>query len=536
MPGNRTSDAHLIIHNIVNQYCHKYGKKVYGCFVDFQRAFDSIPRDVLFQKLHNYGIKGKFYKTLQNMYLNDKGCIKIGGELTEDFEINQGVKQGCILSPLLFNIFLSDLPKVLNKESNSPIKISDGKHISCIIWADDLLMLSETETGLNNMLGDLEAYAKNNGLTINTDKTKCMIFNKTGRLLRRKFVYGQHTIKTVRTYKYLGFIVTPSGEIKTGLNDLKDRALRALYKIKMKMGLYFEKYIKTTLKLFDTLIAPILLYASDFWGCLKLPVNNPIENTHNRFLKQMIGLQRQTSNIGVLLETGRVPMHLLGKKRCTKNWVRIAKTRSANSLITLSYDNALKNNLQWPTAIRTTLSKVGQLDLFLNTEKYIKPPSVLFFKRGCDIFHQEAFAEMHREDSKLRTYAKLKTDIGLENYLLNISNIEHRTSFTKIRLSNHKLKIEVGRHNNIPKEKRYCSFCPTLIEDEIHFLTQCPAYSTNRAKLMEEIDGRYYQQTDQESLFVFLMTNNEITHHTAKFITTASYIREFLLKKFRNEL
>ena len=88
----------------------------------------------------------------------------------------------------------------------------------------------------------------------------------------------------------------------------------------MKMGLYFEKHIKTTLKLFDTLIAPILLYASDFWGCLKLPVNNPIENTHNRFLKQMIGLQRQTSNIGVLLETGRVPMHLLGKKRCIKKF------------------------------------------------------------------------------------------------------------------------------------------------------------------------------------------------------------------------
>ena len=61
------------------------------------------------------------------MYLNDRGCIKVGGKITEDFEINQGVKQGCILSPLLFNIFLADLPEALNNEKNSPIHISDEK-------------------------------------------------------------------------------------------------------------------------------------------------------------------------------------------------------------------------------------------------------------------------------------------------------------------------------------------------------------------------------------------------------------------------
>ena len=66
------------------------------------------------------------------------------------------------------------------------------------------------------MLVDLKKYAEINKLTINTDKTQCMIFNKTGRLLRRHFAYGEHNIKNLREYKYLGFIVTPSGEIKTG--------------------------------------------------------------------------------------------------------------------------------------------------------------------------------------------------------------------------------------------------------------------------------------------------------------------------------
>ena len=404
------------------------------------------------------------------------------------------------------------------------------------IWADDLLILSETETGLNNMLHDLKVYAEGNGLTINTDKTQCMIFNKTGRLLRRNFAYGQHNIKTVRTYKYLGFVVTPTGEIKTGLSDLKDRALKAIYKIKMKMGQYFRKYVKTTLKLFDTLVTPILLYASDFWGCLRQPFNNPIENTHNRFLKELIGVQRQTSNTGVLLETGRVPIHLLAKKHCLKNWARVAKSRSANYLLISSYDNSLKHNLTWPTSIKNIFSKVGQLDLFLANEVSIKPPNEQFFERACDIFHQEAFAEINRGESKLRTYAKLKSRIGMENYLLEIPNIEDRISLTKIRLSNHRLNIEVGRHNKIPKNERFCPFCPTLIEDEMHFLLLCPTYATNRTKLFEELNITDIPSKDQESLFVSLMTNSSISHITARFLKTSIYIREFLVNKFRNDL
>ena len=210
--------------------------------------------------------------------------------------------------------------------------------------------------------------------------------------------------------------------------------------------------------------------------------------------------------------------------------------KSANYLVSLSYDNSLKNNLTWSTTIKDTFSNVGQLELFLTNGIREKLPYDLFFDRACDIFYQDAFAEIHRRESKLRTYAKLKTKIGLENYLLNISNIEDRISLTKIRLSNHKLNIEVGRHNKIPKHERFCPFCPTLIEDEMHFLLLCPAYSRIRVQLFEKLNIISLQQRNQESLFVFLMTNWNITRSTANFLKTAIHIREFLMKKFRNVL
>ena len=101
--------------------------------------------------------------------------------------------------------------------------------LSSIVWADDLVMFSETEEGLNDMLIELAVYTDENALTINTDKTKAMIFNKTGRLLKRNFKFRNTNIETVREYKYLGFILVPSGSFVSGLQDLKARANRAIF-------------------------------------------------------------------------------------------------------------------------------------------------------------------------------------------------------------------------------------------------------------------------------------------------------------------
>ena len=115
-------------------------------------------------------------------------------------------------------------------------------------------------------------------------------------------------------YEYLGFVITPSGEINTGLKDLRDRAYKAFMKIINDLGPSFNQDISIILDLVDSLVKPILLYASDFWGCLKLPKNNPIENMHMTMCKQILGVQKQTTNCGVLLEIGRIPLHIWAAK------------------------------------------------------------------------------------------------------------------------------------------------------------------------------------------------------------------------------
>ena len=93
-------------------------------------------------------------------------------------------------------------------------------------------------------------------------------------------------LETVRSHKYLGFLITLSGEINTALNDLRDRAMKAFFSLKTTLGIQFNRNVQTTLSIPDSLVKPILLYCSNFWGCLKLPKDNPIEKFHHMACKQ----------------------------------------------------------------------------------------------------------------------------------------------------------------------------------------------------------------------------------------------------------
>ena len=95
---------------------------------------------------------------------------------------------------------MSDLPKTLDSALRE--SYPNPAYPSCIIWADDIIILSETEDGLRKILKSMEEYCKENELTLNTEKNKCMIFNKGGHLLRKHFQFNDTMLETVRSYKF----------------------------------------------------------------------------------------------------------------------------------------------------------------------------------------------------------------------------------------------------------------------------------------------------------------------------------------------
>ena len=469
------------------------------------------------------------------MYTEDSSCIKIGDEMTTTFLCNQGVKQGCVLSATLFNIYLSDLPKLLSHDKNDPITITDNKILGCMLWADDLILLSKTETGLKNMLKCLELYTNENGLKLNIEKTKCMIFNKTGRLIRKHFTFKGKKLENTRGYKYLGFLLTPSGEITSGLKDLKDRAMRAYQKLKNMLNLHFSNNPIISIKLFDSLIKPILLYGSDFWGCLKMPKNNLIEIVQNTFLKDLLGVQKQTTNIGVLLELGKLPILLHARKASIKNWERIVSGKT-NEIVFNSFISANIFTLTWTESIKDNLSIMGMYDNFLEPlAPRNKDIHKRFHQRQIDIFYQNAFETIRQETSKLRTYSLLKDTQGIATYINNIPSVKDRIALSKLRLSNHKLNIETGRFLHLDKRERFCPFCENIIENEIHFVISCPKYKILREPLFSNLNEQIknFSTLSDKQKFICILTNpNE---KVGRFVRKIMEIREFLINSYRQK-
>ena len=105
----RTIDHILTIKNIIDKYIFKLPRKyLFSCFVDFKSAFDTIWRKALIHKLLTYEIGGNFLTILHRMYSEVFYCVKLQSGISDKIASNVGVKQGCVLSPTLFNLFLAD--------------------------------------------------------------------------------------------------------------------------------------------------------------------------------------------------------------------------------------------------------------------------------------------------------------------------------------------------------------------------------------------------------------------------------------------
>ena len=122
-------------------------------------------------------------------------------------------------------------------------------------------------------------------------------------------------------------------------------------------------------------------------------------------------------------------------------------------------------------------------------------------------FRADALSTISGPEHKLRTYALVKTEAGLEDYLESVRNVSVRTQFTKFRISDHNLEIEKGRHRGLSADQRFCPFCEYEVENEIHFLLECPIYKGLReADKVFRLDE---QNMSEKEKFIFLVSKGE---------------------------
>ena len=174
---SRANDHVLTLKTLVNKHVtDQKGKKLYACFVDFQKAFDSVWHEALFRKLENIGINGNLINIIKNIYQLTQCAVKINGKSTKCFKYEKGVEQGNPLSPILFNLFMNDIFEAVKNDSF--ITLDGQTKIDALMYADDLIILASSPEELQKSLDGLSAYCEKWKLNVNVKKTKCLTFSR----------------------------------------------------------------------------------------------------------------------------------------------------------------------------------------------------------------------------------------------------------------------------------------------------------------------------------------------------------------------
>ena len=508
--GMGTMDNIFVMHSLIS-HCINTNKKLYSAFIDFKKAFDFVVRDVLWFKLIQNGVRGKILNVIQAMYRNIKSRVKFNNTLSNEFSSYVGVRQGECLSPFLFSMYINDLESELMQNGVDGTDIGMLK-LYLLLYADDIVIFSSTSDGLQKGLDVLSDYCQKWKLTVNTEKTKIMIFRK-GRSLPRNlsFVFQGSVLEIVNKFVYLGITFSTGGSFNETHKTLSGQALKAIFKLNQYLYNFTDISPKHTLDLFDKLIVPILTYGGEIWGFSK-PLQQ--ERVHLQFCKKRLGVKRSTQNDFVYGELGRVPLQIKIFYSVINCWFKILEVEE-NRYIRYAYQLMLNdienkpNCVNWAARVKFLLSSLGFYEVWVNQGVGNKSAFLWAFKqRLTDSFMQDWNSRL-AESSRANFYS-LFSKFEYQPYLEVINVKKFRVTMTKLRVASHRLEIEVGRWarpNRVPIDERKCRLCNKL-EDEFHFLFECILYSDLRKQYIRKY---FWNRPNMIKLKELMSTTNKRT-------------------------
>ena len=523
-PGSRTADHVFVLKSMIDNL-KKRRKKLFACFVDFRKAFDSVWRDGLMFKLYKWGLGNKFCSLLQNMYSQLHSCVKVGNQITDYFVSEVGTRQGCNLSPNIFNLFINDLPKLLSKANTDPVILSDKK-IPILMYADDVVLLSQSESGLNRALNLLYIYCKKWKLEINTSKTKVMIFNSR-KHSHLNFYLGSKHIDICERYTYLGFVLTPSGKFKSCMEHLAAKAKRAYNSYRFNMTPQSGCPVQVLQLLFDSLVTPVALYGAEIWGLADVKLSstdttaidklffkkNVHSNLVNSFCKFTLQVHSKTSNVACQRELGVWPFVIPIIASTLKFYLR-AKHSEKTSLLNCALNSQLKINHSSSHNIEQIANMMNCNLMSDNTKMAIKKVGTTI-QNKLRVNCEKVSVNRIQESSKLMLLHNTIGTFKAKTYLRIIRNPAWRKAYTSWRISCHFLPIETGRRSGIIRSDRICTKCDhNIMGDESHALFTC------NNECLRKLRGIYYNkiltispqlsQMSHNDKLLYILSNHDI--------------------------
>jgi len=510
--GYSTVDHIFSLHAIIEIY-KALNKKLYCAFVDFKKAYDGIHRSLLWKKLLSYQINGKVLNVIKNLYAHAKSCV-CTKQCSTFFLSNIGLRQGENLSPILFALFLNDLQMhvsqvynglnelkdvILHNLSDDDVEVFVKLYI--LLYADDTVIMAESEKELQRALDGMYEYCVDNKLVVNANKTKIVIFAR-GKVRKYPiFLFGDDVIEVNDTYPYLGILFNYNGRFQKGEKKLYEQAQRAMFNVLSKCRKMFLP-IDICVELFDQLVLPILLYGVEVWG----PQSGYLaDKLRLKFFKLLTKCRMSTPTNIILGELGRYPSEVYIRCRVLNYWYRLQVQMKEFSFASILYNVMCKlhmdgrYNFIWIEKVHTWMNELGFCDILRH-----QGVSLCWFKSAVklrlqDQFKQKWFENIDNSESCIN-YRLFKCDWGLETYL-KILPVHVAILMFKFRSGNCNLPVVKLRFEGINREERVCSLCKEDVGDEFHYIMSCKSLCSERAKYIKS----YYRVNPNIIKFKSLM-------------------------------
>ena len=305
-PGMGTREGIFNIRTIIERFLEKQ-KTLFICFIDYEKAFDRVYHDGIIDCIGKIDMDGKDKRIIKELYWNQAAVVRLDDGVSDSFPIKRGVRQGCVLSPKLFNLYTEFVFREAEDLSGCVI---GGININNLRYADDTALMAESEADLQQIVNSVNTNSEAQGLRMNVKKTKTMVISRMEAPTVKITVNGE-ILEQVHKFQYLGQIITDDGKCDSEVKARIEIARRRFVGMK---DVLVSRQLSLSLRrrLVRCYVMSTLLYAAETWTmnsdlCRRI---NALEMwIYRRMLK--ISYEDHISNERVLERVGEKTCYLL---------------------------------------------------------------------------------------------------------------------------------------------------------------------------------------------------------------------------------
>jgi len=456
------------------------GKGVYACFVDFRKAYDTVPHGALFHRLHSLGIRGRALRFIQGLYSVSSMQVRLPGRVGPKVRVQRGVRQGCPMSPLLFDLYIDS---ILDECEGLGIDVA-GTNISGLLFADDVVCMATSRAGLQDILARVSWWADTWGMRVGANKCGVIAFAEgdlldtvSRRVRRRVWRLQGDVINVVDSYTYLGLEFTTTLDLDVMAKARLKKGEKALGALRPLLSSHTIP-VPIRVRIATAMLRPVLTYGGELYG-MQVARAIPLQRVMNKALRFILGFGEKSKMVAgeaLWAELGVAPVSAVINALRARAWAKYSGSKTIIAELCNSLPAGRKAT--WVTGTIRWLKRWGA-DL-AHVDADLIQEQVWKWREGKSMTKSMQYYKS----------AALDKSVGFHQCSLkNLNWVRPLELVSRARMGGMLLaKRAVGMGIIHPRYKQVCPFCIGGGEETLfHVFNDCPAWMEARHRHLRDV-------------------------------------------------